>query len=81
MAPKPRKKTTVSAAPTPVEVDVRICFGIKWFATEEEAMAQHKIERKMGSTFNGGWFHGMPCGRDASWDKEVDGRKLYACTF
>jgi len=44
-------------------------------------MAQHKIERKMGSTFNGGWFHGMPCGRDASWDKEVDGRKLYACTF
>lgn len=69
------------AVPTPVETDVRICFGIKWFATEQEAMQQDAIERDAGSTYNGGWFHGMPCGRDPSFDKIVDGRKLYAVTF
>ena len=79
MAAKP--KTKVKPAPVPVEVDVRISFGIKWFATEAEAMEQHEIERKFGSTFNGGWYHGMPCGRDDSWDKTVNGVKLYACTF
>ena len=67
--------------PMPVEVDVRICFGIAWYATEKEAEAADKESRKQGNTYNGGFFHGMACGREKNWDKEVGGKKLYAVTF
>ena len=32
--------------PTPVKRESRFCFGIKWFATEEEAMAYHCNHRR-----------------------------------
>jgi hypothetical protein len=79
-----KKTKTAKAAPlpTPVKLDSRICFGIAYFATEADADAYAAHVRKVGQTYNGGYFHGMPCGRDTSWD-HVDretGQQLYAVT-
>lgn len=92
--PKPAKAEPVKPEiPKPVMRDERISFGIKWFLTEEDAQAYAKAHS--GATYNGGWFHGMSCGRDKSWDMEVKpchherndidrsipvGTKLYAVT-
>lgn len=63
-------------------VDIRIAFAIAWFLDEEKAITYDAHVRREGYTYNGGWFHGMACGRDISWDtKTDDGRKLYAVTF
>lgn len=67
--------------PMPVKVDVRICFGIAWYATEDDAKKADKVTRKERNTYNGGYFHGMACGRETGWDYEEEGRKLYAVTF
>jgi hypothetical protein len=67
--------------PQPVEVDIRICFAIAWYATEAEAMQHDKLAKEAGDTYNGGWFHGMACGRDTTWDREKGGKKLFAATF
>jgi hypothetical protein len=93
-APKPAPAQPVkSEVPQPVMRDERISFGIKWFLSEDDAKAYAKAHS--GATYNGGWFHGMACGRDKSWDlevkachherKEIDpaipvGTKLYAVT-
>ena len=50
--------------------DTRLCFGIDWFASEEDAMAAHELVSKDGATYNGGYFHGMACGRDQHHDRE-----------
>lgn len=68
------------ALPQYIELDPRICFSIFYFKTEAEADEYHKYIRKQGYTYNGGFYHGRPCGRDISWDKEVDGKKRYAVT-
>jgi hypothetical protein len=75
------KKTTV-AVPTPVKHDSRICFGINYYASEAEADSAHRAVRERGDTYNGGFFHGLACGRDIGFD-HVDaatGKKLYAVT-
>ena len=59
----------------------RICFGIDYFDSLEAAQAAHEAVRAAGRTYNGGWFDGMPCGRDAAFDYVNEGRKLYAVTF
>lgn len=66
--------------PEHVKWDVRICFAIKWFATEEDALTYDEHVRKQGITYNGGFYHGRPCGRDKSWDTEENGKALYAVT-
>ena len=71
---------TKTDLPSPVERDIRICFAIYYFETEEDAQRYHSYVRKKGFTYNGGWFHGMRCGRESRWDKTVDGKKLYAVT-
>lgn len=58
--------------PTPIRTESRICFGISYFATEEEADAFAEHVRERGDTYNGGWFHGMPCGRDRGFDRRND---------
>jgi len=64
-----------------VKREQRICFGIAWFATEADADAYAAEVRKAGRTYNGGFFHGMPCGRDSGWDHtDGEGRRLYAVT-
>ncbi len=76
------KKTKKAPAPEPVKRDSRICFGIAYFHTEADADTYAKIVRERGDTYNGGFFHGSPCGRDKSWD-HVDpdtGKQLYAVT-
>ncbi len=64
-----------------VKMDSRICFGIAFFATEREADAYAVHVRALGITYNGGWYHGMPCGRDKNFD-HVDPElgQLYAVT-
>lgn len=64
-----------------VRYDGRICFGIAFFDSEESAMEYHEEVRQEGRTYNGGWFHGMPCGRNKQWDTEDEsGRMQYAVT-
>ena len=52
----------------PVKEDGRICFGIVWFTTEADAVAYGKYSGAVGNTYNGGYFHGMSCGRDKGFD-------------
>jgi len=69
--------------PTPVKTDVRICFGIHWFATEKDAEIWGNHSFKSGNYYNGGYYHGRPCGRDKSWDytDKDTGESFYAATF
>lgn len=55
--------------PTPIETSSRTCFAIEWYATEAEADERAAQVVKQGETYNGGHFHGMPCGRDRGWDR------------
>lgn len=75
------KRTKRITLPTPVKMDVRICFAISYFASEADADIFAKNVREQGVTYNGGYFDGMPCGRDKSWD-HVDPAlgPLYAVT-
>jgi hypothetical protein len=57
-----------SVVPTPVKIDSRICFGIAYFQTEDDAMKYDAHVRAKGYTYNGGWMDGAPCGRDRTWD-------------
>jgi len=67
--------------PEPVKRESRICFGISWFKTEEEADKYAKYVRDRGYTYNGGFFHGMPCGRDKGFDRvDQEHGQLYAVT-
>lgn len=46
----------------------RICFNLRIFEQEHHANRYGKLVRKLGYTYNGGLFHGMPCGREAARD-------------
>jgi hypothetical protein len=71
---------TQAVLPDHVAMESRICFGIKWFASEEDAHVYDQYVRKMGWTYNGGFYHGCPLGRDPRFDRTVDGVKRYAVT-
>lgn len=75
------KKAPKLAVPEPVKRDGRICFGISYFKTETDAAAYAADVRERGLTYNGGYFDGMSCGRDTSFD-HVDPvlGQLYAVT-
>lgn len=64
----------------PVDRDIRTCFSIAFFATEQEADEYAKFVEEHGYTYNGGYFDGRPCGRDKSFDRDVNGVKQYAVT-
>ena len=55
----------------------RSCFGLIWYPTEEAAK---RAAAQVDSTYNGGWFHGMPCGRDGNFDytDPDDGQAYFA---
>jgi hypothetical protein len=57
-----------NSIPTPVKTDSRVCFAIKWFTTKADANTYGAMVRRQGQTYNGGFMHGMSCGRDTSWD-------------
>jgi hypothetical protein len=73
---KPRVKC--STVPTPHHIDSRICFGIAYFTSEADATAYDAHVRAKGYTYNGGFFDGLACGRERTWDYERDGVKFYA---
>lgn len=66
--------------PEPVERDSRICYGVVYLASEEDAQKWDAFVRERGDTYNGGWFDGLCCGREPSRDIQRDGRRLYAVT-
>ena len=62
--------------------DVRICFGIAFYELEEDANRATELTKKRGNHYKGGWFHGMPCGRETTWDyTDDDGVKWLGVTF
>lgn len=74
-------KKILAKVPEPVKTDGRICFGIAYFKTKKDAATFAKFIAERGDTYNGGFFHGMSCGRDPDFDhvdKELG--KLYAVT-
>ncbi len=78
----PRVKNTKPVElPVPAKVESRICIGIAYFLREEDAEVYGKAITRSGATYNGGFFHGMQCGREPSRDytDKALGR-LYAVT-
>jgi hypothetical protein len=62
--------------------DGRICFGVQYFTDPQDAEAFAAAVEEEGACYNGGWFHGMPCGRDKSFDHtDAEGVKWLAVTF
>lgn len=57
-----------SLLPKPVKRDARICFGIAYFSNDADARAYAADVKRRGLTYNGGYFDGMPCGRDVTFD-------------
>jgi len=61
--------------------DNRICLSVLYFDQESDAILIDKAVRKSGASYNGGWFHGMPCGREPARDYiDKDGIEWYAVT-
>lgn len=61
--------------------DSRICFGIIYFNNNDDARTCDKRVRGQGLTYNGGFFHGMPCGREPDRDyTDANGVRWYAVT-
>lgn len=70
---------TIHDRPVPVRTSSRTCFGIEWYASEEEALLAAKLKP---GRINGGWYDGQYTGRDSGFDG-VDpdtGDKLFAIT-
>jgi hypothetical protein len=52
-----------------VAVDSRSCFGISFFANEEDAERYAKDVQARGKTHNGGFSDGVLCVRNKSFDR------------
>jgi hypothetical protein len=59
--------------------DVRICFAVAYYTDPEVAKAAGEYSEQH-NTYNGGYFHGMPCKRDPSFDFKWQGKTYYAVT-
>lgn len=46
----------------------RISMAVRYFSSEADADRYGELVRKTGATYNGGWFHGSPLGRDRGYD-------------
>lgn len=70
-----------AALPIPVKSESRVCFGIKWFDSEADAVTFGEWVTGSGQRYNGGFYDGMLCGRDSAFDfTDADGRRLFAVT-
>ena len=61
--------------------DGRIAFSMRYYTDEKDAERFGELSSKMGNTYNGGWFHGMSCGREKQFDHEIDGVKWFAASY
>jgi hypothetical protein len=68
----------LAIAGEPADRDSRSCFGVYFYDHEAKALVADLGIRVRGDTYNGGFFHGMPCGRDSSFDTAEP--KLYSVT-
>ena len=69
--------------PAPVHLDARISFTLLYYDTPEVPARAAEATRVAGNTYNGGWFHGEPCGRETQFDHVPaggpnKGKRLYA---
>ena len=65
----------------PAKIDSRICFGIIFCSSEADAEKLAKRVEARGDTYNGGWLHGTPCGREPNRDcTDESGTRWYAVT-
>lgn len=73
---------SMKSIPAPVRREGRSAFGLSYFTSEADADAYAQHVREQGLTYNGGFFHGMPCGREPGRDSidQTTGAKLYAVT-
>ena len=71
-----------SLGPECARREQRICFGLAWFDTQAAAKKYAAKVRDAGRTYNGGYFHGSPCGRNPGFDyfDANLGKRLYAVT-
>lgn len=65
-----------------VRTESRICFGLAWFDDAQLAEEAAQAIMARGDRYNGGYYHGMPCGRAPTFDyfDPDTGRRLYAVT-
>jgi hypothetical protein len=62
--------------------DGRICLSIMFFTEEAKADRFGELSKKEGNTYNGGYFHGMECGREKERDyTDADGVRWYGATL
>ena len=67
----------------PVRTESRTCFGLEWFEQEADAENRGAEVRDAGQTVNGGYMHGMECGRHSTakafdYTDAETGKRLYA---
>jgi hypothetical protein len=59
--------------------DSRICLSVLYFDNPDDADAVALKVKEQGRSYNGGWFDGMPCGREPARDyKDSQGIQWYA---
>jgi hypothetical protein len=63
--------------------DPRICLSVAYFDSKADAERFGELSRKAGNEYNGGWFHGMACGREPGRDfvAQASGTPRYAATY
>ena len=72
----------IAGAPMPISYEGRAAMSIAWYATEAEAQTAAAIVAARGSTYEGGRFDGMACGRSEGYDKKTNGVKVaFAVTY
>ena len=57
--------------------DTRICFGIAYYEDIADVVRAEAVTRQQGNYYNGGWFHGMACGREKDRDFTDDEGTLW----
>jgi hypothetical protein len=71
-----------SQLPTPVKIDSRTCFGIAYFSSEADAARYAARVKLWDRRYNGGYFDGMPCRRDTTYDyTDPTLGRLFAVTY
>lgn len=63
------------------KTDQRFAFGVAWFYGEAKADEFAQAVYDAGITKNGGFYDGLRCGREKSFDTDGEKGRLYAVTY